>query len=148
MEFYSISIPSPFDIAYNNPNIMHLARIVNWNNDIMDVHWNTDTRQIIFAFDDEWIVQPDTTNIVKSLAHIFSCDEYQIRIYELNIGGDMATPEDLWTAYNRNWLYYGHNNATLEFIADIDFDADYALQWIDIAPDLQSHEPVMDEIMY
>ena len=110
----------------------------------MNIHWRPVSRQILIMIDDEWIVQPDTINIITSIATLFSCDDYQIRITNLAIGNDGATPEELWSLYNSNWVYYGENNAVLQFRADVDYDAEQALQWVDIVPDSQPLAPMPD----
>lgn len=107
----------------------------------MDIHWRPVSRQIIISIGDEWIVQPDTASIVTSLANLFACEDYQIRIVGLEINGDFSTPEDLWAMYNSNWLYYAENNIHLQFRADVDYDAEQALQWVDIVPDSQPFSP-------
>ena len=144
MDFYSINVPPPPVEDFNNQHLIQLAQIETWNNDIMEIHWRPVSRQILISIDDEWIVQPDTINIVTSIATLFSCDDYQIRITNLAIGNDGATPEELWSLYNSNWVYYGENNAVLQFRADVDYDADSALQWADIVPDSQPLAPIPD----
>ena len=144
MDFYSINVPPPAVEDFNNQHLIQLAQIETWNNDIMEIHWRPVSRQILISIDDEWIVQPDTINIVTSIATLFSCDDYQIRITNLAIGNDGATPEELWSLYNSNWVYYGENNAVLQFRADVDYDADSALQWADIVPDSQPLAPIPD----
>ena len=144
MDFYSINVPPPAVEDFNNQHLIQLAQIETWNNDIMEIHGRPVSRQILIMIDDEWIVQPDTMNIVTSIATLFSCDDYQIRITNLAIGNDGATPEELWSLYNSNWVYYGENNAVLQFRADVDYDADSALQWADIVPDSQPLAPIPD----
>ena len=144
MDFYSINVPPPAVEDFNNQHLIQLAQIETWNNDIMEIHWRPVSRQILIMIDDEWIVQPDTMNIVTSIATLFSCDDYQIRITNLAIGNDGATPEELWSLYNSNWVYYGENNAVLQFRADVDYDAEQALQWADIVPDSQPLAPMPD----
>ena len=144
MDFYSINVPPPAVEDFNNQHLIQLAQIETWNNDIMEIHWRPVSRQILISIDDEWIVQPDTINIVTSIATLFSCDDYQIRITNLAIGNDGATPEELWSLYNSNWVYYGENNAVLQFRADVDYDAEQALQWADIVPDSQPLAPMPD----
>lgn len=147
MDFYSINVPPPAVEDFNNQHLIQLAQIETWNNDIMEIHWRPVSRQILISIDDEWIVQPDTINIVTSIATLFSCDDYQIRITNLAIGNDGATPEELWSLYNSNWVYYAENNAVLQFRADVDYDADSALQWADIVPDSQPLAPLPDIII-
>jgi hypothetical protein len=147
MDFYSINVPPPAVEDFNNQHLIQLAQIETWNNDIMEIHWRPVSRQILISIDDEWIVQPDTINIVTSIATLFSCDDYQIRITNLAIGNDGATPEELWSLYNSNWVYYAENNASLQFRADVDYDADSALQWADIVPDSQPLAPLPDIII-
>jgi hypothetical protein len=144
MDFYSINVPSPPVEEFDNTHLIQLAQIETWNNDIMEIHWRPESRQILISIDDEWIVQPDTINIVTSIATLFSCDDYQIRITNLAIGNDGATPEELWSLYNSNWVYYAENNAALQFRADVDYDAEQAPQWVDIVPDSQPFAPMPD----
>ena len=143
-----MNVPSPAPEDFDNDqNLIQLAQIETWNNDIMEIHWRPSTRQILVSIDDEWIVQPDTINIVTSLATLFSCDDYQIRIKDLVIGNDGATPEELWSLYNSNWVYYADNSVSLQFRADVDYDADSALQWADIVPDSQPLAPIPDILL-
>jgi hypothetical protein len=123
-------------------NLIQLAQIETWNNDIMEIHWRPISRQILITIDDECIVQPDDINIVTSIATLFSCDDYQIRITNLAIGNDGANPEELWSLYNSNWVYYAENNINLQFRADVDYDAEQAPQWVDIVPDSQPFAPM------
>jgi len=141
MDFYSVNIPPPPPEVFDNQNVIQLAQIETWSNEIMDIHWRPVSRQIIICIGDEWIVQPDTASIVTSLANLFACEDYQIRIVGLEINGDFSTPEDLWAMYNSNWLYYAENNIHLQFRADVDYDAEQALQWVDIVPDSQPFSP-------
>ena len=147
MDFYSINVPAPAPEDFDNVHLIQLAQIETWNNDIMEIHWRPASRQILISIDDEWIVQPDDINIVTSIATLFSCDDYQIRITNLAIGNDGATPEELWSLYNSNWVYYGENNAALQFRADVDYDADSAPQWVDIVPDSQPLAPLPDILL-
>jgi len=147
MDFYSINVPPPPVEEFDNMHLIQLAQIETWNNDIMEIHWRPASRQILISIDDEWIVQPDTINIVTSIATLFSCDDYQIRITNLAIGNDGATPEELWSLYNSNWVYYAENNAALQFRADVDYDADSAPQWVDIVPDSQPLAPLPDILL-
>ena len=147
MDFYSINVPPPPVEEFDNTHLIQLAQIETWNNDIMEIHWRPASRQILISIDDEWIVQPDTINIVTSIATLFSCDDYQIRITNLAIGNDGATPEELWSLYNSNWVYYAENNASLQFRADVDYDADSAPQWVDIVPDSQPLAPLPDILL-
>jgi len=142
MDFYSINVPVPAPEDFDNMNLIQLAQIETWNNDIMEIHWRPISRQILITIDDECIVQPDNINIVTSIATLFSCDDYQIRITNLAIGNDGASPEELWSLYNSNWVYYAENNVTLQFRADVDYDADSAPQWVDIVPDSQPFAPM------
>ena len=145
MDFYSITVPPPpieeFD---NDQNIIQLAQVITWNNDIMDIHWRPASRQILISVDDDWIIQPDTINIVTSLATLFACDDYQIRLTNLAINNDITTPEELWSLYNSNWAYYCENNHTLQFRADVDYDTEQAPQWADIVPDSQPSLQISD----
>ena len=147
MDFYSINVPAPAPEDFDNMHLIQLAQIETWNNDIMEIHWRPASRQILISIDDECIVQPDDINIVTSIATLFSCDDYQIRITNLAIGNDGATPEELWSLYNSNWVYYGENNAALQFRADVDYDADSAPQWVDIVPDSQPLAPLPDILL-
>lgn len=142
MDFYSINVPAPAPEDFDNMHLIQLAQIETWNNDIMEIHWRPASRQILISIDDECIVQPDHINIVTSIATLFSCDDYQIRIKDLAIGNDGATPEELWSLYNSNWVYYAENNVSLQFRADVDYDADSAPQWADIVPDSQPFAPM------
>jgi len=142
MDFYSITVPAPAPEDFDNMHLIQLAQIETWNNDIMEIHWRPASRQILISIDDECIVQPDHINIVTSIATLFSCDDYQIRIKDLAIGNDGATPEELWSLYNSNWVYYAENNVSLQFRADVDYDADSAPQWVDIVPDSQPFAPM------
>jgi len=142
MDFYSINVPAPAPEDFDNVHLIQLAQIETWNNDIMEIHWRPISRQILITIDDECIVQPDNINIVTSIATLFSCDDYQIRITNLAIGNDGASPEELWSLYNSNWVYYAENNVTLQFRADVDYDADSAPQWVDIVPDSQPFAPM------
>ena len=145
MDFYSINVPSPNSEDFDNDqNLIQLAQIETWNNDIMEIHWRPTSRQILISIDDEYIVQPDNINIITSLATLFSCDDYQIRIKDLAIGNDGASPEELWSLYNSNWAYYSENNVVLQFRADVDYDAEQAPQWVDIVPDSQPLAPIPD----
>jgi len=147
MDFYSINIPPPPTDAFDNVNIIQLAQIETWNNEIMDVHWRPTDRQLLICIGDEWFVQPDTADVVTSLATLFACDEYQIRLGNMAMNGEIATPETLWTLYNSNWLYYADNNAHIQFSADVDYDADSAPQWVDIVPDSQPFAPMPDILL-
>jgi len=147
MDFYSVNIPPPPVEVFDNQNIIQLAQIETWSNEIMDIHWRPASRQIIISIGDEWIVQPDTASIVTSLANLFACEDYQIRILGLEINSDFSTPEDLWAIYNSNWLYYAENNIGIQFRADVDYDADSAPQWVDIVPDSQPLAPIPEIIL-
>jgi hypothetical protein len=142
MDFYSVNVPAPPPEVFDNQNIIQLAQIETWSNEIMDIHWRPISRQIIISIGDEWMVQPDTASIVTSLAHLFACEDYQIRIVGLEINDDFSTPEDIWVMYNSNWLYYAENNMLLHFRADVDYDAEQAPQWVDIVPDSQPLAPL------
>lgn len=144
MDFYSFPIPAPAPEDFDNENVIQLAQIETWNNDILDVFWFPDQRQIIVAIEDEWFAQPDTANIMTSIATLFSCDEYQIRVKHLTIDGGAATPEDLWSVYIGNWFEYANQGSILQFRADVDYDADSAPQWVDIVPDSQPNAPMPD----
>jgi hypothetical protein len=142
MDFYSVSVQSPPAEQFDNQRIIQLAQIETWNFEVMEVHWIPETRNILISVGDEWFLQPDNANIVTSIAALFSCDDYQIRILDLTISKIMASPEELWGVYTGNWLYYADNNVILQFRADVDYDAEQAPQWVDIVPDSQPNAPL------
>jgi hypothetical protein len=144
MDFYSIPIPAPEPEDFDDENVIQLAQIETWNNDILDIFWFPHNRQIIVAIDDEWFAQPDTANIVTSIATLFSCDDYQIRIKNLLLDGGITTGEELWMVYTGNWFDYANQGSILQFRADVDYDADTAPQWVDIVPDSQPNMPMPD----
>jgi hypothetical protein len=144
MDFYSVNVPAPPVEDFDNETLIQLAQIETWNNDIMEIHWHPISHQVLISIDDDWIIQPDTINIVTSIATLFSCDDYQIRFDDLHFANDAATPEELWTLYISNWAYYGENNVLLQFRADVNYDADSAPQWADIVPDSQPNIQMSD----
>ena len=143
MDFYNIPIPTPPPEEFDNEeNLIQLSQIETWNNDVMEVFWRPSTRQIIISIDDSWFVQPDTINIVTSLSTLFACEDYQIRIKELTIMSEIASPEDIWSVYISNWFYFASNTIHLQFRADVDYDTEQAPQWVDIVPDSQVYASI------
>jgi len=140
MDFYNVSIPPPPSEVFDNTNVIHIARIETWTSDMMDVHWRPVSNQIIIRIEDDWFVQPDSSSIVRTLAELFACEEYQIRLSQLAINDSNAEGEALWTLYNSDWRYYANNHYTLYFSADVDFETDTAPQWVDIVPESQPLE--------
>lgn len=138
MDFYSITIDAPApEEFYNTQTMVQLAQIDTWNNDVMGVFWIPSRRQIIINIDDEWIAQPDTANIVTSMATLFSCEDYQIRIKEVVVNTSAGTPEEVWMVYTGTWFEYANQNVILQFRADVDYDSEQAPRWEDIVPDSQ-----------
>ncbi len=117
-------------MSYNHDEYLQLAQIHIWNGDVIHLFWCPDKNEILIENGDEFIVQPDDAQIIRSLAHLYGASAHQIRFSNLihfsRDGAPVEQPGDdgVYNLYDVDWRSYGEEGLCFQVVAEVDFEAE------------------------